>query len=501
MSKANVVLQLRGIKKRFPGVQALKGVDFDLYENEIHALVGENGAGKTTLMNVLTGVTRKDAGEILFKGKKIEIRHPSQARALGIAYVTQELSLCENLSVMENVVLGMEPVSKRLVKTIAWGEVKRKAQDVLAKVGLKIDLQRRVRELSLPDRYKVELAKALFIKPKVLILDEPTVAFSAADVQHLFNLLRLLRREGCSTVFITHHIEEVFELADRVSVLRDGCLVGTRKVDSSLTSGELIKMMTGKESFYTRSKGNKRDKEILRVEGLTTKVISDINMNLFEGEILGVAGLAGAGRTELLEALFGARRIVKGKIYINGKIVKPQSPSIMIKQKVCYVPEDRRKKGLFLSLSVSRNIGVLSMDQHVRYGLLLERDERRTIKQYIDQLRIVPPSLDRAVALLSGGNQQKVLLARALKSGAKILLLNDPTRGIDVGAKFELYDFMHNLTQRGISIILVSSDLDELLGLSDRIAVMYQGRMVAILERTEATKEIVLRYMFGNTEK
>lgn len=481
-----------GIKKSFPGVQVLKGVDFSLKRGEVHALVGENGAGKTTLVNILNGVVKKDDGEIFLRGQKVDITSPAKARRLGIAYVTQELALVDQLTVKENIILGREPTTGRFLKRISWGEAETRVRTLLDQWGIELDPNQPVGKLSLAERQMVEIAKALAINAEIIVMDEPTGPLSSKEVEKLFNIIRALKDDGRSVIYISHILEEVFAIADRVTVLRDGVRIGTEYV-RDVDADQVIRMMVGREiekapSYRKRSIGD----VILEVEGLTTEKIRDITFSLREGEILGIAGLVGSGRTELLEALYGARRIIHGEVRIAGKKIRLKSPGQAIKHGLYYVPEDRRAKGLFLSLSTARNISASSLSQHVRFlNFISDREERKAIRSYIESLHIVPPSLNQIVAFLSGGNQQKVVIAKALKSGFKVLLMNDPTRGIDVGSKREIFRILDSLASKGVGILFVSSELDEIMAVADRVMVMSSGRVVKIFERPFSKEEIV----------
>lgn len=490
-----VVLRMRGITKRFPGTLALDGVDFDLREGEVHVLLGENGAGKSTLMKILSGAYSKDAGEIELFGRKVEIQGPAHARSLGIAVIYQELNLIPHLSVAENIFLGREP--RGALGLIDWSRMREEARRWLEEVGAKVDPSCRVKGMSVGHQQLVEIAKALSTGARILVMDEPTSALSPAEVEELFKVIRKLKGQGRSIVFISHHLEEVKEIGDRVTVLRDGRLVGTVEARTS-TVDDFIRMMVGRnlEDKFPKAKVEIGE-EVLRVENLTRRgVVEGVSFSLRKGEILGVAGLVGAGRTEMCRALFGADPKDEGRIFVEGREVEIRCPADAIRAGMGFLTENRKEEGLVLSMSVKENITLPFVGRLRGYlpGLIGSELEDQVARKFFEDLRIKAPSLKKRVKELSGGNQQKVVLAKWLATRSKVLIFDEPTRGIDVGAKVEIYQLMNELARQGVGILMVSSELPEVLAMSDRIMVMADGRVTAILDRAEATEELIMRY-------
>ena len=454
MDSTRFVLQMRSISKKFAGTQALKDVNFNLKEKEVHALVGENGAGKTTLMNVLNGLVHADTGKIILNSREVIIDHPLQARRLGISFIQQELELAEPLSVKENIALGREPVTGFL-RRIAWNELDREVRSFLVQWNFDLDPNAKVADLSIAKRQMTEIAKALFVDAKIIVMDEPTAALSGREVEYLFKIVRALRERGRAIIYISHMLEEIFEIADRVTVLRNGRNVGT-KIVSLTNREEVIKMMVGKDIKQRFPKTPvKPGKVVMDVREVSTgSMIRNVSFELHHGEVLGIAGLVGSGRTELLEALYGYRLLFGGGVTIDGQRVHIRSPRDAIKAGLYYLPEDRRGKGLFLTLSVLKNIGASSMEQHVHYGLINRTEEMKTVGTLAERLNIHCSSLFQKGAYLSGGNQQKVVVAKSIKAGFKVLMLNEPTRGIDVGSKLEIYQLINVITQQDTNSLL-----------------------------------------------
>lgn len=494
------LLALKGIKKSFPGVVALKGVDFQVEKGKIHALLGSNGAGKTTLVNIICGVVKRDAGEIFWEGKKIDIVSPRQAHNLGIAYVTQELSLFDKLTVKENIVLGAENsyIKGRIARRLKWREIANETKHTLSLLGYDIDVNTVVSALSFGEKQIVEIARALFRKARLLILDEPTSGLTAREVHRLFDVLRKLRDAGCSVIYITHRLEEIFDLADEVTVMRDGMVIQTKNTKET-NKEELIRLMTGREILYALSveKRLSSQKVLLAIKRLSTDYLKNVSLELHVGEILGLAGLPDSGVTELMECLVGAREYNQGEIFVSGRNVMIRSPSDAIAHGLFYVPKDRRKDGLFLSLSLKENVVSAKMNQQCRFGIILTKFENRLATDLIYHLNITPPVLNRTINVFSGGNQQKAVIARALKVQAKVLILNDPMRGIDVGAKAEISEILRKLAFEGRGIILTSSELDELLLLCDRIIVLHRGRVVGEYTKGAYSKDKIMHCMFS----
>ena len=493
-----VLLKLEGISKSFPGVRALHDVHLEVRKGEVHALLGENGAGKSTLMKILSGAYARDAGEIYWEGRPIVVHHPREAQDLGIGIIYQEFNLVPQLSIAENVWISREPFRNRALQLIDWKEMRRRTQELLDEVHLPLDPRRPVAGLGVAQQQMVEIAKALSLDAKLLIMDEPTSALTDTEINQLFTLIRRLKERGVSVVFISHHLDEVFQICDRGTVLRDGEYIDTVDL-SQATEDDIIRLMVGRtlDQQYPKMP-SQRGEEALRVEGLNREgVLHDISFTAYTGEILGIAGLVGAGRTELMRAVFGADPINSGKIYIFGKEISVKSPQVAIQAGVGLLPEDRKQQGLVLMLSVLHNISMASLDRLTDHLLLRLDDERKQAKNFIEKLRIMTPGVNQQVQYLSGGNQQKVVLAKWLASHSKVLIFDEPTRGIDVGTKVEVYNLMNSLVENGVAVVMVSSEMPELLGMSDRILVMHEGRIATELSRQEATQEKVLAAAMG----
>jgi ribose transport system ATP-binding protein len=493
---AKTVLEMKGICKAFPGVQALQDVNLEVREGEVHVLLGENGAGKSTLIKILSDAYTKDAGHILLNGKKVQIDSPRQAQELGIAVIYQEFNLVPNLSVAENLFLSNLPGRNGMVD---WSKLYGRAEEVLRGLDLQIDVKAPVKKLSVAHQQMVEIAKALCVNARIIVMDEPTSALTRHEIAELFETIRALKETGVSIIYISHRLEEVAEVGDRVTVLRDGQNVGT--VEVGLTSLDtLIRMMVGRE---LRQKFPKIrvpiGSEMLRVEGLSREgVLHDVSFSLHAGEILGLFGLVGAGRTELAQAIFGAVPIDDGEVYVGGERVPMRSPKEAIDNGLGFLPEDRKAQGLIENMSVVGNITLAALDKiSPRTFRLSPHQEQQVGGQYVEKLRIKTPSMQQWVKFLSGGNQQKVIVAKWLCSGSRVLIFDEPTRGIDVGAKVEVYQLMNELIRDGAGIIMISSELPEILGMSDRILVMRQGRIVAQLRPEEATQETLLQFAMG----
>ncbi len=495
------LLELKNITKEFPGVKALDGVSFDLVPGEVHALCGENGAGKSTLIKTLCGYFPAGSyqGEMLLDGKPVHFKHIRDAEEKGIALIAQELALVPELSVAENMWLGREPLKKGMIQ---WDEIRQRTLTALERVGFKVDPSKPVKELGIGQQQLIEIAKALSKEARILVLDEPTAALTEHDAEKLLELLRQLRSQGVACIYISHRLEEVQKIADRVTVLRDGKSIMTGSA-SQMTQEKIISHMVGREvqNLYPRAK-TKAGEVLLSVDHLKVEdpdnpgrwVVQDVSFDVRAGEVLGVAGLMGSGRTALLSSLFGAgRSSVQGSLRISGKELKPfKSPREAITFGVALVSEDRKRFGLVLSSSVQENLILVFMKNLVRKIFLdLARIENKCVEQ-VQGLRIKTPNLSALVHQLSGGTQQKVVLGKWLMAAPQVLFLDEPTRGIDVGAKSEIYELIARLVGQGIGVVMVSSDLPELLGLSHRVLVMNQGRVTARLSAAEATPEKVL---------
>jgi ABC-type sugar transport system ATPase subunit len=502
------VLATRGLVKEFPGVVALKGVDFDLRYAEIHALVGQNGAGKSTFVKVLAGVYTPTRGEIYFKGRKVSIKSVRDAKRLGITLVHQEATLAPNLSIAENVALGILGKEGKVLTPLRARELIEIARKYLEMVGLNIDPRTKVENLGVGERQLVQVARALAEDAEVICLDEPTSPLTAVESERLFNVMRELKARGKSMIFVTHRVEEVFAIADRVTVLRDGYKVFSSEVGKTDPS-EVVKYMLGREleQFYPPKGTTKvvdRARSRLRVVGLTTApegrgtALRDVSLEVYPGEVLGVVGLLGSGKTELGKALIGMNRVVKGEVYLDGVRVRIRSPADALKLGVFYIPEDRRREGLVGVMSIAENVVLPKVRELSVLGLVrLPSREVSAARKWIEFLRIVPPRPSFKVMYLSGGNQQKVVIAKALEARTRVLIFDEPTFGIDVGAKVEIRRLIKSLAEEGYSVILLTSDVDEALALSDRIAVLVGGRIVGVFQASEVSRDLLVELLGG----
>jgi ribose transport system ATP-binding protein len=495
------VLRMESISKAFPGVQALEKVDFEAEAGEVVALVGENGAGKSTLMKILSGAYRKDAGRIILGGREVEIESPHHAQQLGIATVYQEFNLTPNQTVAANIYVSREPRQQglgRYLNLVDRRKMEANAQQMLNRVGARISPTALVRDLSVAQRQMVEIAKALAVEARIIIMDEPTAALGEGEVEVLFQIVNSLKAQGIVIIFITHRLEEMFRVANRVVILRDGRRVGELPIAEANTD-RVIQLMVGRAlTDIFQKEPAAIAAPVLEVKGLTRRgVVKDVSFTLRRGEILGFAGLVGAGRTETARLLFGADAKDSGEIQVDGRAVTITSPHDAVSAGLGLVPEDRGLQGLVLKLSVQENIVLPTLDGHSRLGWVIRGLAQQTASKYVDWLSIRTPHLRQKAMFLSGGNQQKVVLAKWLASQPKVLILDEPTRGIDVGAKAEVHALMSKLAQSGMGIIMISSELPEILGMSDRILVMHEGSVAAILDRAEATQELIIAYASG----
>jgi rhamnose transport system ATP-binding protein len=492
------LLRLTGISKAFAGVQALKGVSFELEAGEVHALVGENGAGKSTLIKVITGAHAPDEGTIEVQGHRVEHNDPVRARTLGIAAIYQQPALFPDLTVAENIAIGLEPGGPW--RRVRWGERRARAKRLLDRIGAAIDPETPVRRLSMPEQQLVEIARALGAEARILIMDEPSASLSDKEVENLFRVIRELKTHGVGIIYISHRLEELPQIADRVTALRDGVLVGTRRMDQ-VSRGELIRMMVGRELSAVFPKTEVPLGDVLLEAhklGCRASGVHDVSLSVRAGEILGLAGLVGAGRTELARVLFGLTPADAGEIRLRGRRVVIDTPAKAVDLGLAYVPEDRRRHGVILEMSVARNTTLAILEATSTFGLLDFRRERALAADLVRTLGIKTASIETPVGNLSGGNQQKVALARWLAAGPTVLILDEPTQGVDVGAKAEIHRLMGELAGRGLGIVMISSELPEVLGMSDRIAVMHAGTIVATLDRAEATQEAIMERALGH---
>ena len=488
------ILRVEGISKGFPGVQALKDVHLEVRSGEVLVLVGENGAGKSTLMKILSGIYTRDEGTIIFEGEPVELTSPLQAQQLGITIIHQELNMMPDLTVAQNIYIGREP---RTGPFLSERALNRRAEELLQRLDIKLDPRRRVGELTVAEQQMVEIAKALSFNAKVLIMDEPTSALTDTEVETLFVLIEQLKQRGTGIVYISHRMDELRRLADRVSVLRDGTYIGSLD-KSEINVPRIIEMMVGRaidEGTRPDAREHSGDPIVLDVQGLSTKtLLKDVSFQLHRGEILGFAGLMGAGRTETARAIIGADRKDGGTITVAGKAVHIRQPEDAVKRGIGYLSEDRKLLGLMLEQDVTFNTVLASLDSYANaIGWMGDRKAKNQTKDYVQQLRVKTPSVNQIVKLLSGGNQQKVVIARWLMRDCDILIFDEPTRGIDVGAKEEIYRLMQQLAASGKSIIVISSELPEILRVANRIAVFANGRITGTLRNEEASQEKIMQ--------
>ena len=489
------ILKMTHISKRFDATQALEDVSLELYPGEVHALLGENGAGKSTLIKIMTGIYAPDTGEIALEGKPVRFAGPMDAQADGVAAIYQEPMIFPDLNVAENIFIGHRQRSPFM----RWGQVYAAAEAILAKLDIKIDVHMLASGLTLAAQQAVEIAKAISLNVRVLIMDEPTASLSAHEVRQLFRLVQALRQQDVAVLFISHRMEEVFEIADRVTVFRDGKRISTAP-RAQVTTESAIRDMVGRkvEDFFVKTPAP-RGEQILSVRHLSKiGVFNDMNFDVHRGEVLGFAGLVGAGRTDVGLALFGIEPADSGEIHFEGQVRQIQSPEQAAQLGIAYVTEDRRQLGLSMPMSITTNITLPMMHKYLSpLGLVDTQAENRTAEDYRQRLAIRAPSIALPVGKLSGGNQQKVMLAKWLNTQPKLLILDEPTRGIDVGAKAEVHHIINDLAQQGLAIILISSDLPEVLNMSDRVLVMREGRQMGIFEHEDATQERVMTAAMG----
>jgi ribose transport system ATP-binding protein len=487
----NLILKIEHISKHFGGLVALNDVHLDLRYKEVHAVVGENGAGKSTLMNILGGIVKRDSGKIFYKGKQVEFESPLDSIKAGIAIIHQELSMLPALNVMENIFMGRMD-SK--FGWVLWNKLKEKALRVLNQVGLKLNPYQLVGDLSISDRQLVEIAKALIQNAHLIIMDEPNSSLTKLETRQLFKVVKDLKRSGVSILYVSHKIDEVLQIADRITVLRDGHFIGTLDKKEA-TTDKVIKMMVGRElnSAYA---GTKREigETVLDVRGISGENFKDISFNVRKGEIVGFSGLVGAGRSEVARAIFGVDPVSSGTVIWQQEAVQFKSPLEAIKKGIAFVPEDRKEASLFMELPIGLNMSISELPRINHGGIINNSQVKRIIKRFAAMLNIKMVSADYPVSSLSGGNQQKVVLARWLATNPELLILDEPTHGIDVGAKAEIYKLMHELAGQGISIILISSELPEIILMSDRVVVLHEGRVTAVLNRDEISEDRIMSY-------
>jgi len=493
------LLEMNGIIKRYPGVLAVDGAQLTLKSGEVHCLVGENGAGKSTLMKILAGAIRPDEGEIRLSGEVVRIESPQHAQRLGISMIYQEFNLTPYQSVAENIFLGREPCYGR-TPIIDWAKLHGDAKALLDRIRVTLDVHKPVYQCSVAEQQMIEIAKALAFNARVIVMDEPSATLTDHELEALFDLIRNLKEQGIGLIYISHRLDEIFSLGDRVTVMRDGAYIGTDSI-ADVTRESIIKMMVGRELKDEFPKETfERGRERLRVEGLSRDgVFEDVAFAVHTGEIVGLTGLVGAGRTEVARAIFGADPIDVGQIYLDGEPVRIRSPREAIRNGVGLLTEDRKNQGLVLGMSVRENTTLANLKALVRGGWLKQREERDATTKYVDELQIKTPTIDQTVQNLSGGNQQKVVLAKWLFTHSNVLIFDEPTRGIDVGAKVEIYRLMNDLVRRGVAVLIISSELPEVIGMCDRILVMHAGHIAGELSRADATQERIMHLATGES--
>lgn len=491
------MIEMSGISKAFNGNVVLKDVEFSLKEGEIHALMGENGAGKSTLMKILSGIYSKDSGTIKVDGKEVQFKSPKDAEKYGIVVIHQELNILPDLTVAENLFLGKEKTYGKF-GILKKKEMEKETSELLSKLGLKVNPKTRAGDLSVGKQQIIEIAKAIASNAKYIIMDEPTAALTDREIKTLFETIRELKEKGISFVYISHRMEEIFAICDSITILRDGQYVGERKI-AETTFDEIVAMMVGRE---LGERFPERHCEIgdvkLEVKSLKSNgLFEDISFNVRKGEVVGVAGLMGAGRTEVAETIFGYRKANKGEILIDGKKVSIKSPIDAMKHKIGYVTEDRKVKGLVLDFSILENVSLANLKKVSSSGVMKKSKEEGLVNQYIEQLRIRTSSAKQSVKSLSGGNQQKVVIAKWLGTEPEILILDEPTRGVDIGAKKEIYQIINELAKAGVAILMISSELPEIIGMSDRVIVMHEGKLTGEVRKEEMTQELIMHYATG----
>ena len=490
---SEVILQMKDIEKRFAGVHALKSVQFELRAGEVHALMGENGAGKSTLIKVLCGIHKRDGGEVVYFGEPVQFNGIADSQKVGISVIHQELNMMNHLTVAQNIFIGREPKKGPFIDDAKMVE---DAKALFDKIGVKIDPTVSLGTLTVGKQQMVEIVKAVSHDCKLLVLDEPTAALTQPEVEELFKIMNDLKAKGIGMIYISHRMDEITRISDRVTVMRDGEYVGT--VDTaSVTKDDIVKMMVGRVIYGEQKAASEVAPDapiVLEVKNLNAgKEVRNVDFNLRKGEILGFAGLMGAGRTEVARALYGADPRQTGEIYINGKKVSIKTPEQAVKNGICYLSEDRKRYGLMLDKSVTENTTIASVDTFIHSGLISDNEMKVASAEYNEKLRTKTPSMEQLLKNLSGGNQQKVIIARWLMKNCDIFIFDEPTRGIDVGAKSEIYNLMEELAKQGKSIIMISSELAEVLRMSDRILVMCEGRKTGELDIAEATQENIMK--------
>jgi len=486
-------VEMSNISKSFGGIKALKGVSFKIIPGEIHALVGENGAGKSTLMKILSGVYKKETGEIKINGEYVQINNPHIGRKLGIRTIYQEFALIPDLSVAENIFLDSMIVKYGIIQ---WPKLYKKARKLIKNIGFDIDPKTLIGDLSIAYQQAIEICKALSEEAKILILDEPTSVLAPNEVELLFIILKKLKQKGVSIVYISHRLEEIFKIADRVTVLKDGQVTGSSTI-GEIDKNEIINLMIGRrlEDMYP-----KRDvrigNEIFKVKGLCNEKTRDISFSVKSGEVFGITGLVGSGRTEIIRAISGADFMEKGEIILENKVIKIKTPKDAVKHNIGMVPENRKEHGVILSITVKENLTMTNLNRIEKFGIIKEKEEKKYCQKLVDIFKIKTNSIEADVVSLSGGNQQKVSLAKWFGVNCKIIILDEPSRGVDVGAKVEIYKLINEFAKKGIGVIMVSSEMNEIIGMCDRVAVIYRGKIAKILNKNELFEKNIMKLAF-----
>lgn len=487
-----LLLSMKGIEKWFPGVHALSSCQFELRKGEVHALVGENGAGKSTMMKILTGIHQADDGEIQLEGRKVQFKSPRDAQVAGISMVHQELNLMNHLTVAQNIFIGRE--SKGMF--VDEKSINQRTEELFKRLNIKLNPREKVGNLSVSHQQMIEIAKAISYDAKIIIFDEPTATLTDVEIDELFKIMNELKNTGVGMVYISHRMDEIKRISDRVTVMRDGEYIGT-KDSKEVEIDEIIHMMVGRVTYEEHKKLSsiKEDSPVvLKVEDMCSKDVDNVSFELYKGEILGFAGLMGAGRTELARLIFGADKRTSGKIYLDGKEAKIRSPFDAVRHGIGYLSEDRKQFGLALGMTIANNIVMPNLDEYISAGIINEKNIRTVASEYVEKINIKTPSVNQLVKNLSGGNQQKVIIAKWLLKNCDILIFDEPTRGIDVGAKSEIYKIINSLAAMGKSIIMISSELPELLRMSDRVLVMCEGKHTGTLSLDEIDQNTIMKY-------
>ncbi len=494
-------LELKNICKSFPGVVALNNVSLDIYPGEVHILAGENGAGKSTLMKILAGVYKPEKGEIIISGEKKSFDNPGAAESCGIRMIYQEFNLISELSVMNNIYLGHEKSKKGFPVMLDSAIMEAEARALLDRLNVKIDPKKKIKDLGVGQQQMIEIAKALSVDAKVIVFDEPTSSLTNKEIEELFRLIRFLKEKDVSIFYISHRLEENFEIGDRVTILRDGNVIDTKPV-SEISMNEMIEKIANRNinNLYPRYIGSPGD-VVLEVKDLTGKKFSNVNLNVKSGEIVGLSGLVGAGRTELACAVFGVDDYESGEVLLCGKKIAKNNPQLNVELGMSLLPEDRKNFGLSLDLSIKENVLIASMKKYFPNLYIAGKKEKSLVQKYVDSLKIATSSIEKKARQLSGGTQQKVVVSKWLSTGAKLFIFDEPTRGIDVGAKTEIYKLMDELAANGAAILMISSDLPEILGMSERVYVMASGNIVGEFKSSETSQAEILKYAFKQTGK